>query len=45
VLTLLFFFSLLDAATPLHLSSKNGHLETCRLLLRSNADVDAADDM
>jgi ankyrin repeat protein len=31
--------------TPLHKSAEYGHLETCRLLLRSNARVDAADDM
>jgi hypothetical protein len=39
VLILFLFFS---EETPLHLSSKNGHLETCRLLLQSNADVMAA---
>ncbi len=30
--------------TPLHNSASNGELETCRLLLQSNADVAAKDD-
>jgi hypothetical protein len=29
--------------TPLHLSAQNGHIEACRVLLQSNADVDARD--
>jgi ankyrin repeat protein len=41
----LLFFSLLNGCTPLHLSSEKGHLETCRLLLQSKADVMAPDDM
>jgi ankyrin repeat protein len=27
--------------TPLHESARNGHLEVCRLLLQSSADVEA----
>ena len=37
-------FEYFSGRTPLHLSAENGHLETCRLLLQSNADVMAADD-
>jgi ankyrin repeat protein len=37
-------FAFSRGATPLHLSSENGHLEICRLLLQSKADVMAADD-
>jgi hypothetical protein len=32
-----------NQSTPLHASAMNGHLETCRLLLQCNADVDAKD--
>jgi ankyrin repeat protein len=37
---LLLFFS---QRTPLHWSAENGHLETCRLLLQCNANVEAND--
>ena len=30
-----------DGYTPLHYSAINGHLEVCRLLLQSGADVNA----
>ena len=33
-----------DSKTPLHRSAAGGHLETCRLLLQSNADPNAQDD-
>ena len=38
-------FDVFSGRTPLHLSSQNGHLETCRLLLQSNADVMAAHNL
>jgi ankyrin repeat protein len=41
VLIILLFFS---QDTPLHLSAENGHLETCRLLLQSNANLNAYND-
>jgi ankyrin repeat protein len=37
-------FAFSSGGTPLHRSSENGHLETCRLLLQFKADVMAADD-
>ncbi len=36
----LLFFS---SRTPLHLSALRGQLETCRLLLQCNADLEAKD--
>ena len=36
-------FFVFSQETPLLLSAMNGHLETCRLLLQCNADVDAKD--
>jgi ankyrin repeat protein len=36
------FFS--EQRTPLHWSADQHHLEICRLLLQSNADVEAKDD-
>jgi hypothetical protein len=33
----------LRARTALHFSAEEGNLETCRLLLQSNADIEAKD--
>jgi hypothetical protein len=38
------FFVLFSGCTPLHCSADNGHIGVCRLLLQSNADVQARDD-
>ena len=36
-------FVFISFQTPLHLSAQKGHIETCRVLLQSNADVHARD--
>jgi ankyrin repeat protein len=34
----------LRARTPLHLSAEKNHVEMCRLLLQSNADIKVKDE-
>jgi ankyrin repeat protein len=40
---LVLYFDFIRLRTPLHLSALYGRSETCRLLLQSNADIEAKD--